>query len=197
MGAKPDTGGDVHAHLIEDVAGESDRVISRWNRRPYVKGRAWRLDRPPQALERLRHQPVAPRIDLARGERFRFAAVERLDGGPLHRLEDARVDVGLELADESDQVGAPAHPADAPARHVVGLRERVELETDLLCALDLEQAQWPVAVERDLRIRRVVAEHDAVTAAEFDRALEELTRGHGSCRIVRIVEPHQPRALGD
>src|SRR5260370_37468863 len=179
MGAKTDAGRDVHARLVEDVARESDRVISGRNRRPYVKGRAWRLDRPSQAVQRLRDQPMAARIDLARRERFRFAAVQRLDGGPLHRLEDARVDVGLELSDESDQVGSPAHPADAPARHVEGLRERMELETDLLCALDLEQAQWPVAVERDLRIGRVVAEHDTVTAAEVDPALEELPLGRG------------------
>src|SRR5260370_26450635 len=190
MGAKADPGRDVRYPLVEAVARESHRVIARWNRRPHVKGRAGRLYRPPQAVERLRHQTMTPRIDLARGERFRFAAVERLDGGPLHRLEDARVDVGLELSDESDQVGAPTHPADAPARHVVGLRERVELETDLLSALDLEQAQRPVAVERDLRIGRVVAEDDAVTAAEFDRALEELTLGHGSPGNVPVVEPH-------
>src|SRR5260221_3285417 len=127
--------------------------------------------------------------DVARRARLVLPTFQSLDRGPLHGLEDPRVDVGLQLADQPDQVGAAADPTDAPAGHVECLRQRVELESDLLRAWDLEQAQRPVAVERDLRVRRVVAEHDSETPAESDRALERLAVGHGSPRIVPASEP--------
>src|SRR5260370_22101167 len=112
-------------------------------------------------------------VDLAGGPLFALPAVQGLDRSPLDGLEDAGVDVGLQLPNQGHQVRPSTHPADAPAGHVVRLRQRVELEADLLGAVDLEDAERPVAVERDLRIRRVVAQHDAVAPAEADSTLEE------------------------
>src|SRR5216684_5228033 len=99
-------------------------------------------------------------VDLARGTRLLFPTVQRLDAGPLDGLEDARVDVGLQLSDQRDQVGPAANPTQSPAGHVEGLGQRVKLETNLLRARNLEQAERPVTVERNLRIRCVVTKHD-------------------------------------
>ena len=134
-------------------------------------------------------------VDLACGACLLFPAVQRFDSSPLHRLEDARVDVGLQLADQRDQVGPAANPTQPPAGHVEGLGERVKLEPNLLGAWNLEQAQRPVTVERDLRIRCVVAQHDPALAAEIHRSGQELPVRDRRSRVVRIVEPHQSRAL--
>src|SRR5712692_10873185 len=101
---------------------------------------------------------MAPGVRRTRRARLLLPTMERFDGCPLDRLEDAGVDIRLELANETNEVGAPAHPADSPAGHVESLGQRVELEPDFAGPWDLEQAERPVAVERDLRIGRVVAE---------------------------------------
>ena len=150
-----------------------------------------------EAGQRVRDQAVPPFVDLAGRSRLVFSPIQRFDRGQLHRLEDAGVDVRLELTDQSHEVGTTAHPADAPSGHVVRLRQRVELEPDFLSTLDLEQAQRPVASECNLRVRRVVAQNDAVAMAELDRSFEKLAIRHRGGRVVRIVEPHEPRSLCD
>src|SRR5665213_4320627 len=99
------------------MAGKPNRVVSLGDRSPYIEGRAWRFDRPSQRVERVGDQTVSPRIDLIGRVSLFLSPIQRLDRRPLHRLEDPRVDVGLQLADEPDEVGAPAYPADPPARH--------------------------------------------------------------------------------
>jgi hypothetical protein len=71
----------------------------------------------------------------------------------------------------------------------------VEFETDFARAGCFQKARRPVAGERDLGVRRVVAEDDVVLAAERHHALEEFEVGDRRRRIVRIVEPHQPGPL--
>src|SRR6202521_6353079 len=186
MRAKSHSRRDVHAHLIQDMARKTYRVIPFGNRRPHVEGGTRRLDVPAEAVQRIGHELVAARIDRAGGSRLLLPTVHRLDRGPLHGLEDARVDVRLELADEVDQVRAATYPTDPPARHVVRLRQGMKFKTDLFRALDLEKRQRPVSVERDLRIRRVVTQDDVVAPAELDRALEKRPVGRGGGWIVRI-----------
>ena len=72
----------------------------------------------------------------------------------------------------------------------------MKLQADLPGAIDLEKAEGPVVPESDLRVRGVVTQHDAVPVAELHRALQEFTIRHRRGGIVRIVEPHQPCALG-
>src|SRR5207245_10519350 len=120
---------------------------------------------PPQAVTPVPGRPVPPFRALAGRSRLAFSPIQRFDRAPLHRLEDAGVDVRLELTDQSHEVGTTAHPADAPSGHVVRLRQRVELEPDFLGTLDLEQAQRPVASESNLRVRRVVAQNHALAMA--------------------------------
>ena len=71
----------------------------------------------------------------------------------------------------------------------------MELEADLFGARDLEERDRPVAVECNLRVRGVMAQDDVVAPAEFDGTFEKLSVRCGGGRVVRIVEPHQPRPV--
>src|SRR3989454_411525 len=81
-----------------------------WPRRPYIKGRAWRLDLPAEAVQGVGHNAMAARVDSARCPRLLLPTVHRLDRRPLDRLENARVDVRLQLADQVHEVRAAADP---------------------------------------------------------------------------------------
>ena len=57
-----------------------------------------------------------------------------------------------------DGLGVSEQGANAPARHVVGFGEGVELDGDLFGARRLEQAGGDVAIEGHLSVGGVVAE---------------------------------------
>src|SRR5438445_10375770 len=97
MGAETNAGRDVDADLIEHVAGESDRVVARRHGRPHIESRAWWLDRPAEAVQRVSDQAVPALVDLACRSRIVFSSIESLDNSTLDRLVDAVVYVGLEL----------------------------------------------------------------------------------------------------
>src|SRR6266576_2701258 len=182
--AEPDTGCDVHADLIEHVRRKTNRVIPVGHRRPHIKGRARRLDLPAEAVQGVRHDAMAARIDSAGCPRLLLPTVHRLNACPLDSLEYARVDVRLQLADQVHEVRAAADPADSPAGHVVRLRQGVKFEAYFFRAWNLE-------------IRRVVAQHDVMAATEVDRSRQEVTVRSRRGGVVRIVEPHEPSALRD
>src|SRR5882762_9556778 len=104
MGAESHPGRDVNAHLVKHVTRKSNRVIPLWHRRPHIEGRSWWLDVPAELVQRSGDQPVTLRIDLASRARFALSPIQRLDRRPLHGLEDAGVDVGLQLPDQADEV---------------------------------------------------------------------------------------------
>ena len=77
--------------------------------------------------------------------------------------ERAVVEVRLDARQGVDQRRVAAHEADSPAGHVVGLRQRVGLDGDVLGARHLQDGRRLVAVEGDssprlARIQQVVAE---------------------------------------
>src|SRR5581483_12092752 len=65
---------------------------------------------------------------------------ERCDAGFLHRHEDTRELVVLQILDARDDLCVPDREAEAPTRHAVRLRHREELEADLARALDGQEA---------------------------------------------------------
>jgi hypothetical protein len=77
------------------------------------------------------------------------------------------------------------------------LRERVDLDADLLGAGRREERRRLVAVEHDLRVGHVVDDEDVVRACEVDDLLEEAVGHHGAGRVVRVVEVHQLRPADD
>src|ERR1700682_6203006 len=114
MRAEANARSDVHADLIEHMTRKPNRVIPIGDRRPYIKGRARRFDVPAELVEGVGDESVPPRVHIAGRPRLLLSPIQRLDRRPLDGLEDARVDVGFELADQAHEVLAAAHPADAP-----------------------------------------------------------------------------------
>src|SRR5258708_16148185 len=118
MRAEADSRRDVDTHLVQHVAREADGVIPVRNRRPHIECRARSFYVPAEVVQGVRDQPMAPRVYIAGGARLLVSPIERLDGGPLDGLENPRVDVRLQLADEPPQVPPPPHPPPSPPCHV-------------------------------------------------------------------------------
>ncbi len=96
-------------------------------------------------------------------------------------------------AERVDEVLVADHEADAPARHVVALRHREELDRDVARAFDLHDRRRLPAVERDVRIREIVHDVDAVLAGERDDLLEERQLDALRRRIRREVDDEHLR----
>ena len=71
------------------------------------------------------------------GDAF-LRAFEREDAAHLDGREGAVVEVALESGEGGDEVGVADHEADAPAGHVVALRQGEELDGDVFGAGDFE-----------------------------------------------------------
>jgi hypothetical protein len=71
----------------------------------------------------------------------RLPRVQRSGGRGLDREELPGVHERLHARQGRDGVGAARRPTDPPARHVVRLREGVELDGDLAGAVDLQDAR--------------------------------------------------------
>ena len=100
-------------------------------------------------------------------------AFERRDRRDLHRRERAVVVIALDARQRVDEVLVADHEADAPARHVVALRHREELDRDVARARHLHDRRRLPAVERDVGVGEVVHDVDVVLARERDDPLEE------------------------
>ena len=62
--------------------------------------------------------------------------------------------------------GLPEAEADAPARHVVALRHREDLDRHFLRALHLQNAGRLVAIEAEVGIGEIVDDHGVVLARQ-------------------------------
>ena len=96
-------------------------------------------------------------------------------------------------ASARDHLAVADREADAPARHVVALREREELDADVLGARHLQEARRLVAVEAEVGVGEVVHHQHVVLARELDDALEEGEVDDLGGRVVREVEDQQLR----
>ena len=84
-----------------------------------------------------------------------------------------------------------AHEAQPPARHVVRLRGREDLDADVLGARHLQERGRPVAVEREVGVREVVHDHQPVLARELHHLDEEVALDAHGGRVVREREDEQ------
>src|SRR5262249_48602444 len=139
-------GGDDDGGLFEDSCRERGRIHTLRILDPDVE-RSLRGDRAEAGLgERSEREIATALIDRPRALDAALISGERGDPGFLYGLEDAGVDVRLHLAEAGDQLFVADREADPPARHVVGLRKRVELDADVARAVDLEERQRLLAV---------------------------------------------------
>ena len=97
--------------------------------------------------------------------------------GVLHGERHAGVGEGLHPLQRADQLGVAHRPADAPAGHVVGLGERVELDGHLARPRDLEDRRRAVAVVRDLAVGVVVREDRCRCSRQNATARSRYSRG--------------------
>ena len=100
-------------------------------------------------------------------------AFECEDAGDLDGREGAVVEVAFEAGEGVDEDGVADHESDAPAGHVVALRQGEELDGDVFGAGDLEDAGRLVSVEAEVGVGEVVDEVESVLAGERDEAREE------------------------
>ncbi len=115
-------------------------------------------------------------VDLADLRRVVGGLSQRHDRGDLDRLERPVVEVGLELGERRDDVGAAEREAHAPAGHREGLGQAVELDGALERTLGGEHGGRQVAVEGDVGVGEVVHEHELALAGEVDELLHQLGR---------------------
>ena len=97
----------------------------------------------------------------------------------------------------TDHLRVAHYHAQAPACHVVGLRQRIEFHRHVLCARNLQNAGGFVVVEADVHVGGVVGDDDLMFAGKFNRFLKEFEGGDRAGGVVGIIEPEQFRAPGD
>src|SRR6266571_2621745 len=101
---------------------------------PDEHGRQGLFDLPSDAVQSV-DQDIAPvPIELHGFLDAVLGAVQRDDGGDLDRLEDAVIEVALDLLEGSDHLGVAHTEPHPPARHVVALGHGEELHAHVLGA---------------------------------------------------------------
>ena len=108
----------------------------------------------------------------------------------LDASEGAALDVALHLQDPRDELCIGGAEAHTPARHVVALRHRVELNAAVLGTGHLQDAE-PLALVEDERIGIVVHHDEVVLAGKGHQPFVGLHAGRCSRGHVGIVHPHQ------
>ena len=141
-------------------------------------------------------ESVAPfLIDLAQAIRHRIIQVERGNASLLNCLETTGVEVAFYLAQSCEDLFVSDGKPDAPAGHVVRLRQRVELDPYVLRAIDFHEARRGLAVVENLRICCIVADDDLVFLGEFHHSLKVVLAHDDRRRVVRRIQEHQLRLL--
>ena len=88
------------------------------------------------------------------------------------------------MRERGDDLGVADEEAHAPAGHRERLRERVQLDRDVLRARHLQDRRRLVAVEAEVGVREVVHDDDLALACELDEPLHERVvdaRGRWGC----------------
>src|SRR5262249_54475275 len=155
--AEAAAGGADDAGAVDQGRDELGRGVAGRDAGPDVEAGARRLDLQAGGAETADEGVAAPLVDLAVARAHRVGHAERGDARLLPRLKRARIEVRLDLPERLDHLRAAHREGDAPAGHVEGLREGVELDSDVLRARRLEEAWRAVAVEGDLGVSVVLS----------------------------------------
>src|SRR5207245_342189 len=186
--AEADARGDRDLALLDKHLGELERshgAESVGNGCPHEHG-ALGLGHAPADLVEPVHEDVATLlVELHDVAHHGLLALQGDDGRDLNGLEGAVVEVGLDPAEGVDHARIAAHEAHPPAGHVVGLREREDLDPDLLGPRHREEGGRPVAVEGEIGVGEVVNHHELVLFGELHHLDEEVLLHAHRGRIVR------------
>src|ERR1700736_3726011 len=131
VGAEADSRGDGHQRLVDQALGKLERSqvpVGLRNGRPDEHRSARWFHRPPGAVQTV-HQRIAAAL-VCRGDLLRvlLAFAERDDRRDLDGLEHPVIHVALDPGERGDEPWVAEAEADAPAGHVVALREREDFD---------------------------------------------------------------------
>src|SRR6266571_5268075 len=174
--AEADARRDGHLRVLDEELGEFERAHRAeglGDRRPHEHRPLGLGDRPAHLVEPVDERVAALAVDLVDLADDRLVALQRDDPGDLDGLEDAVVEIRLDPRERVDHPRISAAEGEAPAGHVVRLRQREELDADVLRAGHLEERGRPVAVEGEVRVGEVVDDHEPVLLRERHDLLEE------------------------
>ena len=193
LGSIGGAGGHHDAGLLEHQLAVGSGAVPVGNGRPDVDGPLRGRHVHADLLQHAAHQVAAALVD--RAHLLGRPRVQGGCGGQLYCLEDAGVDVRLQLP--IGLYGGPvAHDRRrTPARHVPALRQREHFDAHVLGAWGLQEARRHIAVERGLRVRGVVHDQHIVLAAERNGLLEEAVGDDRPGRVVGVVQVQEPRPL--
>ena len=118
--------------------------------------------------------------------------IQRDDAGDLERLEDAIVQIALNLGQCGDHFAISDAEPDPPSWHIVTLGESVKLDADLLCLRNLQETRGAVAVEAQVSIGEVMDHDDVVLLGECHDLFKKLQVHNRGGRIMRKVDDQDP-----
>ena len=120
--------------------------------------------------------------------------IQRRRARLLDRQELPAVGVVLRVAVGRDEQGIAAHKAQPPPRHVERLAHGMQFDGYVLCAGHGQNRQR-FAFEHESAVRRVRNDDEFVLAGKLDRPRKKLRRRARACRVVRVIEHDDLRAL--
>src|SRR6185437_12977448 len=174
--AKADAWGNGYFGLVEQELRELQRAKGAvWlgNAGPYEHGCPGQGNLPTGFIEAFDEHIAAAAIVFADFGDALLRAFESGNRGHLNRCEGAVIKITFEPGESGDQNRVADHESDAPAGHVVALRQSEELDGDFLGAGDLKDARRPVAIEGNVGVGDVVDEVEAILACQLDEPGEE------------------------
>src|SRR5204862_3396875 len=164
--------------------------------RPHVHRGPGHFHHPADVVQALDHDIAPFLVGIFYFENAILGPFQRHDRRHLDRREAAVVVVALDAREGVHQVPVADHEADAPAGHVVALRQGEELDRDVAGTWHLHDGWSFIGIKDYVRVRQVVHDEDVVLARERDHALEE-RQVHAVRRRVRREADHQHLRLGD
>src|SRR5262249_52726972 len=186
--AKADARGHRHLRFLDAELRELQGAHGPerlGDRRPH-EHRALRLGHLPAELVEPVHEHVATlAVDLDDLFHHLLVPLERDDARDLDGLEGAIVEIRLDARERGDHAGIAAHEAHSPARHVVRLRQREDLDANLLGTRHAEARGRRVAVEGEVGVGEVVDDHHAMVPREVHHLHEEVAVHAHRRRVVR------------
>ncbi len=189
--AEADAGRDGHLGFGQQQLGKFQRAQSLepfWNLRP-DEHRGHRFGHRPADPVQAGDQHVAPAAVVLDDLLDRLLRpVERLDRRDLDRLEDAVIQVTLQLRQRPHDLRIAHAKTHPPARHVVAFRQREKLHADLLRLRNLQQTWRLIAVKNQIGVGQIMHDHQLVLARKGHNLLEKTQIDHPRGRVVGKTE---------
>ncbi len=178
-GANRDLG--LQQQLLRELHRPQPAILL-WNLCPGEHRSLRQFHRPSQPVQP-RHQHIPPSLVVIPNLRHTILRpFQRCNRSHLNRRKRPIVEVALDPSQRRNQRAVPHHEAHTPTRHVVALREREELDRNILRSGNLEYARRAIAIEHNVGIRQIMHDINSQLLAQRhdpfeERQLHALRRG--------------------